>query len=1060
MSGREAKPNAEIRAAAKALVSATSSINESARNEEQLRHEAEIALEQSCRSLGIPWTPFQLDRTLRKKGGKVRFVDVVHGGLVIEYEAPGSFASSEGHQLAHAKGQAEEYAELLHVEEGRPLRDYVLIAWDGPHIAFGHYSGSEYLWGAIQAFDLDGASRLLRHFRDDGMPLVHPLLLRERVGPTSAAGSLLLPALCSSIRAATRSDQITKTKLLFTEWRRLFGQVVGDPSDRLKRHLSEISEAHGYPYTEDPPAYLFALNTYIAIVAKLVAALALPEPSEDISDPSDHILQRIRHLESGTLFRDAGVSNMLNSDFFSWYVDDQAWGSYEQPLSDLVATLRGINFDVRKKDPNSTRDLFKGLYMTFAPAALRHALGEYYTPDWLAAHALDVVGWKPDEPLLDPTCGSGTFLLEGLRRRLVDPAWNDKSGAELVSGLSGFDLNPLAVLAARASIVVFLAQKLDPENPIQLPIYLADVINPATEVEGVYEHRIQTEKGERVFRIPSIVVESDTYFQLMQDIREMIDAELESEAISEVLDKNALVSGLSTEERRLLDRTIESLLEFHHTEWNGIWSAILADRFAAGAVSPVPVVVGNPPWVKWSNLPGDYAEFIKPICASLGIFSDDVWVGGIESDISTVVTYRALERFCAPGGRLAFFITGSVFANESSQGFRRWRIQGEQGDDDENFEVEGVEDFDALAPFEGVHNHPTLLVIRRSSKATKYPVPYKRWSAEEGQPSPSEALTSTEFRERYSSETLQAVPIPGSDGGPWLKGTRAQQRRWRHLFDAGGEQAFRGRKGVTTDANGIYFVSVEGAGGDGIVRVRNDPRNGRRQLPKRKAAIESEHVFPLLRGRGVSAFQAQPDPDFCILVPQREMHGDPELRATAPKTYNYLARFKSILETRASYRLYQRGKPFWSLWSTGPYTFSPYKVLWKEMAGGRFCAAYTGSQDHPILGEKLVIPDHKLYFVPVDTEEEAAYLTGLLNAPRIAEAVNAYAAALSLGVSVVEYLRLPAFSSGSARHQELAALSQEFSRDSAGPVPNSGWGKLDELVQTVLEESEMLSAGS
>ena len=74
-------------------------------------------------------------------------------------------------------------------------------------------------------------------------------------------------------------------------------------------------------------------------------------------------------------------------------------------------------------------DLFKPLYQNLFPRALRHRLGEYYTPDWLAAHVLDQVGYtgEPGARLLDPACGSGTFLLMALRR-VKSGEWRVKSG--------------------------------------------------------------------------------------------------------------------------------------------------------------------------------------------------------------------------------------------------------------------------------------------------------------------------------------------------------------------------------------------------------------------------------------------------------------------------------------------------------------------------------------------------------------------------------------------------------------------------------------------------------
>lgn len=64
------------------------------------------------------------------------------------------------------------------------------------------------------------------------------------------------------------------------------------------------------------------------------------------------------------------------------------------------------------------------------------------------------------------------------------------------------------------------------------------------------------------------------------------------------------------------------------------------------------------------------------------------------------------------------------------------------------------------------------------------------------------------------------------------------------------------------------------------------------------------------------------------------MFGDETLPGTRPRTFGFLGEFRPILEQRSSYRRFQQGKPFWSVWSTGEYTFAPYKVVWKEMSGG------------------------------------------------------------------------------------------------------------------------------
>ena len=477
-----------------------------------------------------------------------------------------------------------------------------------------------------------------------------------------------------------------------------------------------------------------------------------------------------------------------------------------------------------------------------------------------------------------------------------------------------------------------------------------------------------------------------------------------------------------------------------------IWCPILADRFAAGAIPRVSHIAGNPPWVKWSHLPPAYAEFIKPMCQAMNVFSEDRYVGGIESDISTVITFQAAMKWLAPRGHLAFFITATVFANESSQGFRRFA----RHDGTPIAQILSVEDYKAIAPFEGVTNHPALLIVQEGS-ATAYPVVYKIWTPGPGGRVKGGFADGREFRATTEHRDLLARPVPGSDAGPWLKGTAAEHAIWANLFDAGQEAHYQARKGITTDLNGVYFVRTETAP-NGRVWVTNDPAAGRKEsLPRLRQQIESEHVFPLMRGRGLRAFHAEPDPDYKVIVPQRGMHGDPNLPVDAPRTHKFLSTFETWLTQRGSYRRFQSRQPFWSTWSTGAYTFSRYKVLWKEMSGSRFCAAYISSVNDPVLGRKVIIPDHKLYFVPVATLGAARFLTGILNAPVIAAAIAGYASQLSLGTSIIENLTIPEFESTDRRHAEIARIAGEIT-DRGGNASAAELARLNELAQAVVSE--------
>lgn len=1003
-------------------------------NEEQLKIKAEGILETLCKRHGIFWNSYTYEHSFNSGG---RRIDAVHGSTVIEYETPRSFRGFENAQLKHARRQAEEYTELLSAEEGREIERYSLVAWDGETITFGRPDGDGFTWEPARPFNELCLERLLTLIADGGRPLVSPMLLNQFIGPDTKVGRRLIPSLFQAI-CSTRSDEsATRTKLIFTEWMRLFGQVDGTETERLTRYLEDTSRSHGINYSNDPQAYVFALSTYIAIVAKTCAVYSLASHSDEALNPPSSPRAFMKSIENGEYFKKFGIENMLGTDFFSWYLGDDVAENLDEPLGLLLERLRTIDFDVTQKSPKSVRDLFKGLYMEFTPAPMRHALGEYYTPDWLASHVIDTAGWIPTQSLLDPTCGSGTFILEGLRRRLELCADTPLTARELLDGLYGFDLNPLAVLTAKASIVVFLSGRFDASDPVLLPVYLADAINTADPDNGVFKHSILTEKGERSFSIPVCLAESADFFTVMNQLRIYIDAGLDCrEIVTSLRAFSPVIRGLKDSDADVFGQTIKDLIDLHRNHWNGIWCLILFDRIEAGCIKDVDLVVGNPPWVKWSNLPRSYAEFIKPICDRMDIFSEDVWVGGIQSDISTVVTYHALERFVKKSGSLAFLITGTVFKNESSQGFRRWKLR--LGNIDEPMTVEMVEDYAALHPFEGVANWPTLLLIRRNCTATEYPVKYRRFAAKKYDASPGIS----------SYDDLQAMPVPGTDAGPWLVGTETEMGIWSHLFNASGDSIYRARKGVTTDANGIFFVSAQPVQNETLVRITNDPRNGRhRGVTATSATVEKDDVFPLLRGRDVHRFVASPHTDQCIIIPQRGMFGDENLPSTCPHTFRFLSQFRPILEQRSSYRRFQQGKPFWSIWSTGEYTFSPYKVVWKEMSGSGFVAAYVDSSE--FCGElKTVVPDHKVYFVPISSEDEAAYLTAFLNSHVVAQAINAYSSALSLGTSVTDYLNIPRFNKDNETMTLMASMAKRFKRgDKITPVDEDN---LDSLVKELI----------
>src|SRR5690606_25384489 len=90
-----------------------------------------------------------------------------------------------------------------------------------------------------------------------------------------------------------------------------------------------------------------------------------------------------------------------------WVLATPDGAAFAQALIDRIA-----QFDFTSVE----HDVMKVLYESVISADTRHALGEYYTPDWLAEQVVAGAVTDPlNQRVLDPACGSGTFLFHAVR---------------------------------------------------------------------------------------------------------------------------------------------------------------------------------------------------------------------------------------------------------------------------------------------------------------------------------------------------------------------------------------------------------------------------------------------------------------------------------------------------------------------------------------------------------------------------------------------------------------------------------------------------------------------
>lgn len=994
------------------------SVRTRARTEEDLK----IGFE-SCFKKYLPYYGIEYNAAYetRVKSGRI---DAIFGHIILEYKEPNKMRTLEKYE--EAAQQALGYIDLIATPGSR--HRYIAVVLDGYHIGFVRYrlNGTIENSGRLE-FNKESLKLLIDYFRSLSFKALNADNIIADFGPDKKITINVVQALWQCFQ----KQQNSRTKMFFLEWQKLFGQVSGfginaGPEQELTREAASFGIDINNHYAE----FIFVLHTYYSLLIKLLAYYILrqmktQEPLLFSEIEADQFKDFIVGLEEGTHYRNLGILNFLEGDFFSWHTKE--WSSeLEEAIKQIQKTLSRYDPATPSLMPEAVKDLLKLLYEQLLPKTIRHNLGEFYTPDWLAEYTIRESGYQPSDKVLDPTCGSGTFLVL-LINQIMEHYRNEKKPKEIakhiLSHVYGFDLNPLAVVASRTNYLLAISPLLKYlDDDIEIPVYLTDAIfSPQKQTEN-YTYFINTDKGQLDIEIPAKVLERGLLAQYLVKIEELVKNTAEG-LITQTKAHQDIVTWLENnsikDAAEFAKSLYDAILLLEQNDWNRIWCRIIKNHYTSATLENFDIIVGNPPWLRWSALPESYRNSIKPFCQQYGLFSADKFVGGIESDISTMVLYTAAQKWLKTGGYLAFLITRTVFKTESSEGFRKFVIPNSQ---DTYFRVHKVEDFTNLKPFEGASNKPALVVIEKG-QPTKYSLPWIVWN--KLQPI-KDNMSLKEVQLKTSQDERQAYPLY-DEGGPWLTVHPDIMPQCTKLI--GNNQYFFARKGICTDKNGIYYGRIEGTKGDQYLLFKNEPRLGRDGKIKAKpTVIEKSIIFPLARGREIRAF-AWAFENYYTLLPQDSMDGYPDavMAEHYPKALKYFQQYLAQLKNRSSFRRYhlKKGAPFYSCWNVGSYTYAPYKVAWAEISSRFEACVLSSVQVEYWENPRIVIPDHKIYFVPLENEDEAHYLCAFLNAPQVEEFVFGYAENTQIGTHVTEYLNIPQYNENQKQHRMLVDISKQ-----------------------------------
>ena len=1014
-------------------------------------------------------------------------LDSSYNNVIIEFKAPGLFGGSKS--SAKFKEAMDDrllkYIKKAAKAQGMHQEDYIGIAIDGEHLCFAQVSNGAISTQHLLPFSHQTVGLVMEACRNNYRRAITADNLVEDFGHTSTGAAALMQALSDALAKSLSSVEPSKIRMLFEEWRTLYGQVA----DLSREQVNGVERVLRFTWKgalkDSISARLFVIHSYNSLLIKLLAAEIVSsyglssklDPAQEMSALLDDsaLLERLTtDIEAGKLFSDAGIIGFVEEAIFSWYLDAC---SDAESRTGIIAGLRNVLGKLslyRTARLDHARDVLRDFYQGLVPETLRKSLGEFYTPDWLVEYTVGETNqsdWLATRAL-DPTCGSGSFLIELIKRKRAAAIKKKMSSSATVEMLCstvwGFDLNPLAVQTSRVNFLMEIADllKANPGQQIEIPVLLADAIYSPARDPNADEPIVTYQIGSQVAGL-SITLPAELAFDrarldsVFESMGEQVERDQEYKAVEALLIAHGQMDAAEAQKwRKPLTKTYNQVLSLHRKTWNGIWFRIVRNFFWSATAGQFDVIVGNPPWVRWSKLPEEYRNRVKDTCERYGIFSRNKLHGGNELDISAMITYTTSDKWLKPEGRLAFVITGTVFKNPSSAGFRQFRLQP-TNPDTLHLSPVSVDDMKALKPFDDASNHTVVAVFDKTAKTGSYPVPYRVWDSAAGSTKtiPVE-LGLTDVKARVSIEAKEAAPVDEA-GSPWAVLSKGRHEALKAL--SGCCDWVTGRKGITCDLNGVYFVPII-AKTNSTVQIRCRPEAGKKDIgPAKTAWVEPTLLYPLVKGAGdfeacylrLDAPERAEEPLYAF-VPNTGISGTDYAaaavamnKAKLAKTKAWFSGFKALLEDRSTYRRQMKGAPFFAIYNVGDYTFQPWKVVWPEMSN-RFYAAVAGSATVPVAGERPYVPDHKVYFTGFDKKEPAYFLCGLLNSPMVREWVESHNVSIQVG-DVFKHMRLPEFSPGQKSHKTLSEMVEKAHGEHDAAKRKKLVGKIEASAEAILQ---------
>lgn len=993
------------------------------------------------RLYGFEYNPIKEKTIVTRHTLKGR-ADTALSSMVIEFKQPSTLKNKQLKDAAIR--QICDYMESLSNQNEEVCQGFVTDGVKGCFIQYGNKEFAIEKFYTIDGFTLDKLVRLI--IQVELIALTGSNLVAKICNPPEYDGVGI--TIANALFSIIEKNIHPKTQMLYDEWRQLFNLAHDDVSKQQaiidRKKSLELLFNKNFDDNDNEYKALFCIQTAYAIIVKSLAFKVVSQAKYNkdlmnfnglIDCGNDILRQQLEYLENGAIFIQYGITNLLEGDFFSWYINPSQWNDeLANNINQLFILLGRFNDSTTLNSVSKCQDFFKELYQSMVPAAVRHSLGEYYTKKWLAKEVI-----KESLPLLpkrwralDPCCGSGTFvtvLIEYVLSLLKGKPKHEILNSVL-DRVKGIDLNPIAALTARVNYFINISHLIEDGQDIEIPIYLGDAsyVPKRVLIDNIVclQYVITTLQEPIQISVPvSMVADSNRFSKVMSQIETYIKA-LDVNAIYEEFislcdndDKtNTILENLYS--------LASQLVNLEKRQWNGVWARIITNFLSTANLGKFDLVVGNPPWVDWKSLPSGYRDKIKALCISRHLFSGDGHTGGINLNICALITNVAAQNWLSADGIMAFLMPEPLVFQQSYEGFRNLYIDG----DEKLYFRMFVNWNKAGHPFKPVTQKFLTYYISHEAIDYNNGVLTKFYEKKRGVDTDNKEDVDIE----ESFNVFRGLLGTCHANKNFFTYAKSKDDLEKYKLIAGPSQ-YIGREGIEFYPQELLvFERSDMPSITGCTALKNmQNKKSKYKIPQRNVLLETSMLQPMIKGKDIVPFHAGIS-EYIVPFPYEKKEPQipisfAELRKVAPKLAKYYQDNRKIIEAQTGYSDIIIGRSdaeYYALARVGAYSFAKQYVAMRDNT--IWAAAVVTEVETDWGGKRRPVFQNHAISICEDLEgnfitfDEAHFICGILNAPIVAQYMMTSSDSRSFPIR--PRICIPKYDKANIQHQRIVKLSK------------------------------------